>query len=185
MKGKKLFLMLMLACLLCFTACEKESDPQPSADVPEEEVQDPAEDEDGQNDDDSEDEPLNEDSEDESESDDSTPIADPVSIIIYYCNDDATDFASEEVQIASLSESEVLKALIDKGVLPEDVQALSFENVVVDGKNSIDLDLNDAFTSYISSIGSTGEYYAIGGICNTFLDAYDCEQIKITVEGRR
>ena len=31
-------------------------------------------------------------------------------------------------------------------------------------------------------MGSTGEYYIIGSVCNTFLDAYGCEKIKITVE---
>lgn len=54
---------------------------------------------------------------------------------------------------------------------------------VVDDKESIELDLNDAFAAYVSNMGSTGEYYTVGALCNTFLDAYDCEQIRITVEG--
>lgn len=28
-----------------------------------------------------------------------------------------------------------------------------------------------------------GEYATLGNVCNTFLDAYACEKIQITVEG--
>lgn len=106
-----------------------------------------------------------------------------VAIPAYFSNDDATAFVSEEVQIDKLLPENVLQAIISKGEVPADVQILGFEAVTVDGKNSIELDLNSAFSTYIMSMGSTGEYYAIGSICNTFLDAYDYEQIKITVEG--
>lgn len=105
------------------------------------------------------------------------------SITIYYSNDDATAFTSEEVQINSLSPEEVLNALIEKGAIAADVEILSFETTTVDGKATILLDFNDAFASYISSMGSTGEYFVMGSICNTFLDAYDCEQIQVTVDG--
>ena len=101
----------------------------------------------------------------------------------YYSNDDATAFTSEEVQINSLSPEEVLNALIEKGAIAADVEILSFETTTVDGKSTILLDFNDAFASYISSMGSTGEYFVMGSICNTFLDAYDCEQIQVTVDG--
>ena len=100
-----------------------------------------------------------------------------------YSNDDATAFTSEEVQINSLSPEEVLNTLIEKGAIAADVEILSFETTTVDGKSTILLDFNDAFASYISSMGSTGEYFVMGSICNTFLDAYDCDQIQITVGG--
>ena len=56
-----------------------------------------------------------------------TPDTKPVNITIYYSNDDATGFASEEVQIPSLTPEEVLKALVDKGAMAADVRILSFE----------------------------------------------------------
>ena len=108
----------------------------------------------------------------------------PTDITIYYSNDDATAFTSEEIQISSLSPEEVLNALIEKGAVAADVQILSFETTTVEDKSTIVLDLNDAFSSYISNMGSTGEYFVMGSICNTVLGAYDCEQIQITVDGK-
>ena len=108
----------------------------------------------------------------------------PINILIYYNNDDATAFESEEVQIGSLSPEEVLNALNSKGVISSEVQINYFETTFVDGKATILLDLNNAFSFHIASVGSNGEYFIMGSICNTFLDAYDCEQIQITVEGK-
>ena len=53
----------------------------------------------------------------------------------------------------------------------------------MDGIESIVIDFNMAFSELISSMGSAGEYYILGSVCNTYLDVYESEQIKITVEG--
>ena len=183
MKKRLWFLAFALIFMLCFTACGKEEEPQPSTDVPEEEIQDTDE-EDETEDVDSEDgsdEVLAEDSQD---SDPSGSDAGPASITVFYSNADATGLDSEEVQIAALSPEEVLKALVEKGALSADIQVLSLETKTVDGKESVEMDLNEAFVPYLSSVGSTGEYYVMGSVCNTFLKAYDCEQIKITVNGQ-
>lgn len=188
MKKRTWILALMLIWMLCFTACGKDSEPQPSSDVPEEEIQDTEEEDEPEvtDQEDAQDEDSTEGSEDSDPqaTDVAEPAAEPVGITVFYCNDDATGFASEEVQIAALSPEEVLKALTEKGVMSADVQALSLEVQTVDGKESIKLDLNDAFVPYLSSVGSTGEYYVVGSVCNTFLQAYGCEQIKITVNGQ-
>ena len=104
-------------------------------------------------------------------------------ITVYYSNEDATAFDSEEIQMGSFSSENILNALVDKGVVTADVKILSLEVKEVDGKDTLEVDFNNAFGSYISSMGTSGEYYIMGGVCNTFLDAYECEQIKITVEG--
>ena len=77
-----------------------------------------------------------------------------------------------------------MKALVDKGAMAADVRILSFETTTAEGKATIELDFSSEFSSYVFSMGSTGEYYVIARVCNTVLDAYDCEQIKITVEGQ-
>lgn len=107
----------------------------------------------------------------------------PVMIDVYYSNEDATAFVSEEVQVDSLTPENILSVLLSKEIVTPEVQVLNFEKVSVDERDSIELDLNAAFAEYISTMGTAGEYYILGGICNTFLDTYDCEQIKITVEG--
>lgn len=77
-----------------------------------------------------------------------------------------------------------MEALISKGAVAADVKVLNFKTTEVDGKSSIELDLNSEFASYVKNMGTTGEYYAIGSVCNTFLKSYDCQQIKITVDGQ-
>ena len=103
---------------------------------------------------------------------------------VYFSNDDATAFVSEEVQIDALTPEAVLNALISKGAVAADVQILAFNTVTVDNKPSVEIDFNPTFSTFVTNMGSTGEYFAIGSVCNTFLNAYNCEQIKITVEGQ-
>lgn len=104
-------------------------------------------------------------------------------INIYHSNDDATGFTSETVEVDEITVEDIVKELVEKSVLTSDIKVNNFETVNVDGKQSINLDFNQAFDTFINGKGSTGEYYTVGSIVNTFLDAYSCEQIKITVEG--
>ena len=106
-----------------------------------------------------------------------------VDIQLYVSNDDATEFVSESVKIDELTPENIVNALVKKSVLPSDIQVLKCEEQIVDGVKSLDVDFNEAFGAYVCSMGTTGEYYTIGSIVNTFLDAYGCEKVKITVEG--
>lgn len=104
-------------------------------------------------------------------------------IKVYYSNSDASGFESEEVAIGSLSSNEVLKALVDKGVLPVDVSLLSFKEFEKDNEKLLELDFSDKFITYIKTLGTSAEYYIVGSIYNTFLDAYRSDKIHITVNG--
>ena len=104
-------------------------------------------------------------------------------IKVYYSNSDASGFESEEVATGSLSSNEVLKALVDKGVLPVDVSLLSFKEFEKDNEKLLELDFSDKFITYIKTLGTSAEYYIVGSICNTFLDAYGSDKIHITVNG--
>lgn len=106
-----------------------------------------------------------------------------IEIKVYACNDDATAFVSECVKIDELTPENIVNALIEKSVLSSDVQVLKCDKQTVDGVESLEIDFNEAFGAYVCSMGTTGEYYTIGSIVNTFLDAYGCEKVKITVEG--
>lgn len=104
-------------------------------------------------------------------------------ITIYASNDDATAFISESVKIDELTPEHIVNALVQKSALSSDIQVLKCEEQTVDGVKSLNVDFNEAFGTYVGSMGTTGEYYTIGSVVNTFLDAYGCEQIKITAEG--
>ena len=106
-----------------------------------------------------------------------------VEIKVYVCNDDATAFVAESVKIDELTPENIVNALIEKSVLSSDVQVLKCDKQTVDGVESLEIDFNEAFGAYVCSMGTTGEYYTIGSVVNTFLDAYGCEKVKITVEG--
>ena len=103
-------------------------------------------------------------------------------ITIYASNDDATAFISESVKIDELTPEHIVNALVQKSALSSDIQVLKCEEQTVDGVKSLNVDFNEAFGTYVGSMGTTGEYYTIGSVVNTFLDAYGCEQIKITAE---
>lgn len=106
-----------------------------------------------------------------------------VEIKVYVSNDDATAFVSESVKIDELTPENIVNMLIEKSVLSSDIQVLKCDKQTIDGVESLDVDFNEALGTYVSSMGTTGEYYTIGSVVNTFLDVYGCEQIKITVEG--
>lgn len=106
-----------------------------------------------------------------------------VEIQLYVSNDDATEFVSESVKIDELTPENIVNALVQKSVLPSDIQVLKCDKQTIDGVESLDVDFDEAFGAYVCSMGTTGEYYTIGSVVNTFLDAYGCEKIKITVEG--
>lgn len=182
---KKRILILVLAGMFCLTACNQGADnPPEEPKTQEEEKKEPIEekkDESDQKDEASGDLDSGDSQERQNEEEDETP-AKTVKIKVYNSNDDATAFVSEEAEIDSLTPENVLEALVEQEVVPADVQVLNFEQSVADGVNAIQIDFNSAFASYVSSMGSTGEYYIIGSVCNTFLDAYGCEKIKITVE---
>ena len=52
----------------------------------------------------------------------------------------------------------------------------------VDGVKSLDLNFSSTLDTFMNNVGSSAEYYVVGSICNTFLEAYNAEKIKITVE---
>lgn len=178
MKAKLTAGIMAVLLVLSLTACSGSDDKEP------------AEEPDIQTEEQEAEEPLKEEKEQQPEEEPAPDMQTPeqsavetATVTVYYSNVDATAFESSEVQIGSLSPEAVLSALVSTGTLTVDVEENSFTMTVVDDKESIELDLNDAFAAYVSNMGSTGEYYTVGALCNTFLDAYDCEQIRITVEG--
>ncbi len=59
----------------------------------------------------------------------------------------------------------------------------AFNTVAADKDGHIIADLNDAFAAQVRSLGTTGEYFLVGGIVNTLLDAFDGTEVILTVNG--
>ncbi len=105
--------------------------------------------------------------------------AEPVNVLIYYGNASADGFEQKEVEIMGLTPQNLIGELAKLNVVSIDTEVKSFEQ---DGK-ALKLDLSKGFSKYLNMMGSSGEYIVMGGLVNTFLDAYDGENILITVEG--
>lgn len=138
--------------------------------------------------DDKKDDEQQSESEDESEDpngdEDENAVSAVQKAIIYSPNENADGFVTEESETTEMTPEYLIGQLSEKNVIPSGIEVVSFEETQNDGEKALLLDLNSEFSSYVSSMGSTGEYYVMGSVCNTFLDAYGCEQIKITVEGQ-
>lgn len=103
--------------------------------------------------------------------------------LIYYGNDNADGIIYKEVALDELSADKLIDELAKVNIVSLDTKVRS---VFIDENNEklLHLDMSKEFGEYVSMMGTAGEYIVMGGIVDTFLDAYGCENIKITVEGK-
>ena len=106
-----------------------------------------------------------------------------VSFSLYSSNDDATGLVQETVEVAALTPENVLAVFIERGGLQGDIRILGFEQAEDNGTRVLNIDFSQEFGTYVGSMGTAGEWTIMGSVCNTFLNAYGCEKVKITVEG--
>lgn len=106
-----------------------------------------------------------------------------VSFSLYSSNDDATGLVQETVEVAALTPENVLAVLIERRGLQGDIRILGFEQAEDNGTRVLNIDFSQEFGTYVGSMGTAGEWTIMGSVCNTFLNAYGCEKVKITVEG--
>ncbi len=78
----------------------------------------------------------------------------------------------------------VERMLTEAGVLEKGVKVNSMELTQKEGMTYIDLDFNQEFLGKLNRMGTSGEYFYMGGVVNTFLKAFDAYAIKITVDGQ-
>ena len=101
-------------------------------------------------------------------------------ITVYYVDAQTAEIVSESVEIHD--EYDIWNALKENGILTEDCELLSL--TVNEAEKKIDLDFNSAVGDRVRSMGTTGETEIVGCIINTYLEAYGCEGIRLTEEGR-
>lgn len=117
-------------------------------------------------------------------------VVEKLPIKVYYGDSNAEFVINKTVYVDKLDENTIAGALVDAGVLKEDVkvQELSFEKEraedAEDAEGYLTVDFNQAFHDSIGTQGSGGEVLAIKSIANTFLSAYQATHMKITVDGK-
>lgn len=105
-------------------------------------------------------------------------------VTIYRGNDTVEMMVTEEAKLRELTAENLADALIGAGVLEEGVTVNSMEVSEKEGMTYLDLDFNEVFLTRLNSMGTSGEYFYMGGVVNTFLKAFDSYAVKITVNGK-
>lgn len=101
-------------------------------------------------------------------------------ITLYVGNENADGLVTETVSVEEVTPETIIAALAEKSVVSGDVKVLDFQ----DKGETLTLDLSKEYQEYASSYGTAGELVIVGGVVNTFLDAYDADTITILVEGK-
>lgn len=100
-------------------------------------------------------------------------------VTLYYVDDQTAEITKKDVEIKD--ENDLWKELQKAGILTDDCSLLSIQTDETSGV--MELDFNSATGERIRSMGTTGETEIIGCIVNTYLEAYNCEKIKLKEEG--
>ncbi|MCL2865148.1 MAG: GerMN domain-containing protein [Lachnospiraceae bacterium] len=106
-----------------------------------------------------------------------------IGTIIFIPNSDVSGFDEVYVELEDLTAENIIDTLIAHGALPEGLYVLDFAEVEYNGQTALELDLSADFENYLNSRGSSGEYYALGSVVNSFLSAFGSDSIRITVTG--
>lgn len=101
-------------------------------------------------------------------------------VTVYYVDGQTAEVTAGTAEIQN--EQDIWNALIENGILTEECKLLSFKVDEAEGK--IDLDFNAATGGRIRSMGTAGETQILGCIVNTYLEAYNCDGIRLTEEGQ-
>ena len=106
---------------------------------------------------------------------------------VYFPNDQASDLRADTAQIPDTEAAvtvayaqAIVDQLIAHDALPKDSKVLAISK---DG-NALSLDMDEAFLAGLRQSGSTGESMYLGSLVNTFLDNFNCETVRVTVEGK-
>lgn len=109
-----------------------------------------------------------------------TTIEQQNDINVYYPDEMAESAIVEVISTYDELTEELLWDLLkEKSVIIEECQINSF----VQNGTSLELDVNEAFGIQLRSYGTAGEKMMIHCVVNTFLDAFQGEEIKITENG--
>lgn len=153
-----LLLLLTLGCTACVTANPTESENKQEETVSQEKETE---------------------KETESVTEEENTVAEKVEITVYYPDEMAEKVLTEVVECDELTEKVVWNLLKEKEIISEECEINAFKQE----NAKIELDVDEAFGTQLRSYGTTGEKMMIHCVVNTFLDVFQCEQMKITENG--
>lgn len=109
-------------------------------------------------------------------------ISDKTELSVYSIAEDKTKIVKNEIKVDKITNDEINTQLHNSGVLKDDINA---EKVFKKNNDSKLLQINysNNFVEYIKSLSKEDEYLTITCIANTYLEAYDYDQVVITNNG--
>ncbi len=102
-------------------------------------------------------------------------------LVIYYSNSKADGLETETVLVEEVTPDAIIGYLAGHNIVSIDTRVNGFEAEEESGL--LQLDLSKAFGEYLKTMGSSGEAVIMAALTDTFLQAYEAESIRITVEG--
>ena len=109
--------------------------------------------------------------------------ANGITVRVYYGDQNGEFIINKETKISTIDAENLTELLIEQGILQEGTKVRSFNIQNQDDKKMLQVDFNEKFRESLLSLGTSGERIFMGSVINTFLDAYQAEEILITVEG--
>ena len=104
----------------------------------------------------------------------------PVYSRVFRGDENAERFIASAMEVQDVTAGNVVQALVDAGVLGANVK---LADMTIDGGH-IKLDLNAAFAQQLQGQGTAGETMLLGSVVNTFLSAFDAQDVLVTAGGR-
>lgn len=100
---------------------------------------------------------------------------------IYYVDADTAQIVCDEIESSNVTPKIIWSEMQEKGILTKEC-TLKNSDVNTEEKK-IDIDVDIEFGNYIRGMGTAGEEEILTCVVRSYLDTYNCEQIKITEEG--
>lgn len=105
-------------------------------------------------------------------------------VTIYYGNGASNMLSSEPTVMEQVTAENLIDALLKHNIVSLGTKVNSFEEEEVDGVKKLRLDLSKTFREYLKTMSQEGEKVIMSSVAATFLEAYEAEEIVITVEGK-
>lgn len=106
-----------------------------------------------------------------------------IKVTIYYGNAASDKLNSETADMEELTAENLINALVLHNIVSLGTKINSFEEETVNKGKTLHLDLDKSFREYLKTMSSESEKIILACVTATFLEAYDAESIKITIDG--
>ncbi|MCM1385693.1 MAG: GerMN domain-containing protein [Bacillus sp. (in: Bacteria)] len=105
-------------------------------------------------------------------------------VMIYYGNSASDALDTEVSKMEQVTAENLIEALLRHNIVSLGTKVNSFEEEENDGVKTLHLDLSKTFHEYLKTMTKEGENIIMCSVAATFLEAYDADEIAITVEGK-